>query len=63
MPKSDFIENFLCGLHEAIVNNSDIEADLDDTVLFSNVYSVAETSENTISVVFNDGETLTITVT
>ncbi len=53
---------FVSSLMDAIVNNSNLEAEGDDTVLFDKVKSVSMDGDNGLSVSFTDGRTLVVSV-
>lgn len=55
-------EEFVNSLMDAIVNNSNLEAEDGDTVLFDKVKSVSMDGDNGLSVSFADGRTLVISV-
>lgn len=55
-------EEFVSSLMDAIVNNSNLEAEGDDAVLFDRVKSVSMDGNNGLSVSFADGRTLVVAV-
>lgn len=53
---------FVNSLMDAIVNNSNLEAENGDTVLFDKVKSVSMDGDSGLSVSFADGRTLVVSV-
>ena len=56
------LDEFVNSIFEAIINNSNLEADDEDTVLFQNVANVNRNG-NQITVDFQDGKQIIITMT
>ena len=57
MTKTEFVN----ALREVIVNNSNLEADEDDTIMFNGVKSV-DVTEDTVRVTFDNSEAVNITI-
>jgi hypothetical protein len=55
-------EEFVNSLMDVIVNNSNLEAEDGDTVLFNKIKSVSMDGNNGLSVSFANGRTLVVSV-